>query len=53
MTIVGGLDVHGKQITFDYVDTDTVKALRVWCCLIRSAARRVAAEAPAELGSSG
>ena len=23
MTIVGGLDVHGKQITFDYVDTDT------------------------------
>jgi len=23
MTIVGGLDVHRKQITFDYVDTDT------------------------------
>jgi hypothetical protein len=23
MTIVGGFDVHRKQITFDYVDTDT------------------------------
>jgi transposase len=23
MTIVGGLDIHRKQITFDYVDTDT------------------------------
>ena len=23
MTIVGGLDVHRKQITFDYVDTNT------------------------------
>jgi hypothetical protein len=23
MTIVGGLDVHRKQITFDYVDTGT------------------------------
>jgi hypothetical protein len=23
MTIVGGLDVHGRQITFDYVDIDT------------------------------
>ena len=22
MTIVGGFDVHRKQITFDYVDTD-------------------------------
>ena len=53
MTIAGGLDVHGKQITFDYVDTDTVKALRDWCCLSRSAARRVAAQALAELGSTG
>ena len=24
MTIVGGFDVHRKQITFDYVDTDWV-----------------------------
>jgi hypothetical protein len=23
MSIVGGFDVHRKQITFDYVDTDT------------------------------
>lgn len=23
MTIVGGFDVHRKQLTFDYVDTDT------------------------------
>ena len=23
MTIVGGFDVHRKQITFDYVDTET------------------------------
>ena len=23
MTMVGGFDVHRKQITFDYVDTDT------------------------------
>jgi hypothetical protein len=23
MTIVGGLDVHRQQITFDYLDTDT------------------------------
>ena len=23
MTIVGGFDVHRKQITFEYVDTDT------------------------------
>jgi hypothetical protein len=23
MTIVGGFDVHRKQITFDYVDSDT------------------------------
>jgi hypothetical protein len=42
MTIVGGFDVHRKQITFDYVDTDTGevrtgqicaatrKALRAW-----------------------
>ncbi len=41
MTIVGGLDVHRQQVTFDYVDDDglvrwgqirpaTRKALRVW-----------------------
>jgi hypothetical protein len=42
MTIVGGLDVHRKQITFDYVDSDsgdgrsgqispaTRKSLRAW-----------------------
>jgi hypothetical protein len=23
MAIVGGLDIHRKQLTFDYVDTDT------------------------------
>ena len=23
MTIVGGFDVHRKQLTFDYVDTET------------------------------
>ena len=23
MTIIGGFDVHRKQITFDYLDTDT------------------------------
>ena len=23
MPIVGGLDIHRKQITFDYLDTDT------------------------------
>ena len=28
MTMVGGFDVHRKQITFDYVDTDRVGALR-------------------------
>src|SRR5256885_6261928 len=28
MSIVGGLDVHRRQITFDYVDTDTGRLLR-------------------------
>ena len=23
MSIVGGLDIHRKQLTFDYLDTDT------------------------------
>src|SRR2546421_5454933 len=28
MSIVGGFDVHRRQITFDYVDTDTGRVLR-------------------------
>src|SRR6478736_10407466 len=28
MTIVGGLDIHRKQITFDYVDTVTGRVRR-------------------------
>src|SRR2546421_10255951 len=28
MSIVGGFDVHRRQITFDYVDTDTGRLLR-------------------------
>ena len=28
MTIVGGLDVHRRQITFDYLDTDTGEVRR-------------------------
>ena len=28
MTIVGGLDIHRKQITFDYVDTVTDRVQR-------------------------
>src|SRR5258707_9072790 len=28
MSIVGGLDVHRRQITFDYVDTDTGRLQR-------------------------
>jgi transposase len=28
MSIVGGLDVHHRQITFDYVDTDTGRLQR-------------------------
>jgi transposase len=37
MTIVGGFDVHRKQITFDYLDTDTGL---VRCGQIRPATRR-------------
>jgi hypothetical protein len=37
MTIVGGFDVHRKQITFDYVDTDTGL---VRCGEIRPATRQ-------------
>ena len=37
MTIVGGFDVHRKQITFDYVDTDTGL---VRCGEIRPATRK-------------
>ncbi len=28
MTIVGGFDVHRAQITFDYLDTERLGALR-------------------------
>src|SRR5215470_7375987 len=28
MSIVGGLDIHRKQLTFDYVDTDTGEVCR-------------------------
>ena len=28
MTIVGGLDIHRKQLTFDYLDTVTGEAER-------------------------
>jgi transposase len=28
MSIVGGFDVHRRQITFDYVDTDTGRSQR-------------------------
>ena len=41
MSIVGGFDVHRKQITFDYVDTDTGE---VSCGQIASADRRRLAE---------
>src|SRR5258707_2623342 len=37
MTMVGGFDVHRKQITFDYVDTDTGL---VRCGEIRPATRK-------------
>ena len=36
MTIVGGLDVHRQQITFDYVDDDGL----VHCGQIRPATRK-------------
>jgi transposase len=32
MSIVGGLDIHRKQITFDYVDTETGEARRGQVC---------------------
>lgn len=41
MSIVGGFDVHRKQITFDYVDTDTGE---VSCGQIAGADRRRLAE---------
>jgi hypothetical protein len=28
MTIVGGLDIHRKQLTYDYVDLDTARLER-------------------------
>ena len=28
MSIIGGFDVHRRQITFDYLDTDTGQLLR-------------------------
>ena len=30
MSIVGGLDIHRKQITFDYLDTVTGQVRRVY-----------------------
>jgi hypothetical protein len=30
MSIVGGLDIHRKQITFDYLDTVTGQVRRGW-----------------------
>ena len=32
MPIVGGLDIHRKQITFDYVDTETGEVRRGQIC---------------------
>ena len=32
MSIVAGLDIHRKQITFDYVDTETGEARRGQVC---------------------
>jgi hypothetical protein len=32
MSIVGGLDIHRKQITFDYVDTETGEVRRGQIC---------------------
>ena len=41
MPIAGGLDIHRKQITFDYLDTETAHVRRgqiapadrrTWCC---------------------
>ena len=41
MTMVGGFDVHRKQITFDYVDTGT--GLVRWGRSVRQPARRCGA----------
>jgi hypothetical protein len=32
MSVVGGLDIHRKQITFDYVDTETGEVRRGQIC---------------------
>ena len=32
MPIVGGLDIHRKQITFDYLDTETGQVRRGQIC---------------------
>ena len=49
MPIVGGLDIHRKQITFDYLDTETGEVsagqipaatgahLRAWLAAVRRA----------------
>ena len=29
MSIIGGLDIHRKQLTFDYVETETGRVERV------------------------
>jgi hypothetical protein len=33
MPIVGGLDIHRRQITFDYLDTETQGFVKVPCAV--------------------
>jgi hypothetical protein len=33
MSIVGGLDIHRRQLTFDYLDTETGQVRRGQCCV--------------------
>jgi hypothetical protein len=47
MPIVGGLDIHRKQITFDYLDAETGEVKRGQVCMRAGAVCRSARYGPA------